>query len=129
MDNFYKQLDDLVLLYNDKFAKPTQRLMNDLTADGVLNPKAPFEHELQWVFYELCHHEGRRARHGASIMGPDSTHWHGMYEVSKHFHTEFLPKVVETAAAKSAELKKNCEQQGADLAGRRRPSLEERHDR
>jgi len=34
-----------------------------------------------------------------------------MYEVSKHFHTEFLPKVVETAAAKSAELKKSCEQE------------------
>ena len=50
VDNFYKQFDDLVVLYNDKFAKPAQQLMNDLQADGVLNPKAPFEHEVQWVF-------------------------------------------------------------------------------
>lgn len=118
VDNFYKQFDDLVVLYNDKFAKPAQQLMNDLTADGVLNPKAPFEHELQWVFYELWHHEGRRARHGASMMGPDYTHWHGMYEVAKHFYTKFLPKVVETAAATKPELKKKYAQKvQALLAG------------
>ena len=40
--------------------------MRDLTADGVLNPDAPFEHQVQWVFWELWHHEGRRARHGAT---------------------------------------------------------------
>jgi hydroxylamine dehydrogenase len=106
VDNFYKQFDDLVVLYNDKFAKPAQQLMNELTADGVLNPKAPFEHKVQWVFWELWHHEGRRARHGASMMGPDYTHWHGMYEVSKHFYQEFLPAVVEAAASKSPEAGK-----------------------
>lgn len=37
-------------------------------------------------------------------MGPDSTHWHGMYEVSKHFYDKFLPGVVEAAEHKSAEL-------------------------
>ena len=106
VDNFYTQYDSLVVLYNEKFAKPAQKLMDELTADGVLNPKAPFEHDLQWVFYELWHHEGRRARHGASMMGPDYTHWHGMYEVSKHFYEKFLPGVIETAGEKSPELKK-----------------------
>lgn len=108
--NFYKQYDDLVTLYNDKFGRPAQQLMNDLTTDGALNPKAPFEHEVQWVFYELWHHEGRRARHGASMMGPDYTHWHGMYEVSKHFYEKFLPAAIATAAAKSPELKQKYEQ-------------------
>jgi hypothetical protein len=78
--------------------------MNELTADGILNPAAPFEHEVQWAFWELWHHEGRRARHGASMMGPDYTHWHGMYEVSKHYYTEFLPAVVEAAQLESDEL-------------------------
>ena len=104
VDNFYKQFDDLVVLYNEKFAKPAQAIMNDLIADGVLNRQAPFEHRVQWVFWELWHHEGRRARHGASMMGPDYTHWHGMYEVSKHFYTEFLPAVIEVAESASAEL-------------------------
>jgi len=98
VNNFYDQYDSLVTLYNDKFAKPAKSLMDRLEADGVLNPRSPFGTELGWVFYELWHHEGRRARHGASMMGPDYTHWHGMYEVAKHFYTHFLPGVVEAAA-------------------------------
>jgi hypothetical protein len=31
----------------------------------------------------IWHHEGRRARHGTSMMGPDYTYWHGTYEVAK----------------------------------------------
>lgn len=104
VNNFYSQFDDLVALYNDKFAKPAQDMMNELIKDGVLKKEAPFEHEVQWIFWELWHHEGRRARHGASMMGPDYTHWHGMYEVSKHYYTAFLPAVVRTAREKSAEL-------------------------
>jgi len=105
IDNFYEQFDDLVVLYNEKFAIPAKKLMDSLMSDGVLNPAAPFEHDVQWVYWELWHHEGRRARHGASMMGPDYTHWHGMYEVAKHFYEKFLPGVVEAAAAKGPEMK------------------------
>lgn len=104
IDNFYVQFDSLVDLYNEKFAKPAKKFMDDLMADGVLKAEAPFEKEVQWIFWELWHHEGRRARHGASMMGPDYTHWHGMYEVSKHYYTEFLPAVIEAAEETSHEL-------------------------
>jgi hydroxylamine dehydrogenase len=103
-DNFYAQFDSLVNLYDDKFAKPSKTIIDELTADGVLSAKAPFEHEVQWDFWELWHHQGRRARHGASMMGPDYTHWHGMYEVAKTFYVSFLPHVVQAARAKSPEL-------------------------
>jgi hydroxylamine dehydrogenase len=118
VDNFYKQFDDLVMLYNEKFARPAQQLMNELTADGALNPKAPFEHRVQWVFWELWHHEGRRARHGASMMGPDYTHWHGMYEVSKHFYEDFLPALVEAAAKKTPELGRKYQAKVDELLAR-----------
>ncbi len=118
VDDFYKQYDELVVLYNEKFGVPAQALMKELEADGALKPNAPFEHELQWVFYELWHHEGRRARHGASMMGPDYTHWHGMYEVSKHFYTKFLPQVIEVAAQKSPALKEKYEKKVQDLLNR-----------
>ena len=36
-------------------------------------------------YYELWHHEGRRARMGASMMAPDYTWWHGFYECKKRF--------------------------------------------
>jgi hydroxylamine dehydrogenase len=118
VDNFYQQFDDLVALYNGKFALPAQQLMNDLQADGVLNPDAPFEHDVQWVFWELWHHEGRRARHGASMMGPDYTHWHGMYEVSKHFYLEFLPEVIEAAGTKGDEVRTKYERKVEELLTR-----------
>ncbi|MDX1631681.1 MAG: multiheme c-type cytochrome [Thermoanaerobaculia bacterium] len=104
VDNFYVQFDSLVELYNEKFARPAQAIMDELIADGILDPNAPFEKEVQWVFWELWHHEGRRARHGASMMGPDYTHWHGMYEVAKHFYQEFVPAVVEAAEETSPAL-------------------------
>ncbi len=106
VDGFYAQYDGLVNLYNDKFAKPSKAIMDELIKDGVLQQKAPFEHEVQWVYYELWHHEGRRARHGASMMGPDYTHWHGMYEVAKHFYEKFLPAIVKAAKLKSPEMEK-----------------------
>ncbi|MCF6148567.1 MAG: hypothetical protein E3K37_07905 [Candidatus Kuenenia sp.] len=108
-NNFYKQFDSLVELYNEKFAKPAQAFMKELATDGALNPNAPFEHEVQWVFWELWHHEGRRARHGASMMGPDYSHWHGMYEVAKHFYLKFLPAVVKAAAQKDNATKEKYE--------------------
>jgi hypothetical protein len=118
VDNFYKQYDDLVTLYNDKFAKPAKAMMDELKADGVLKKEAPFELSVQWVYYELWHHEGRRARHGASMMGPDYTHWHGMYEVSKHFYEKFLPAVIEAVEHKKPELKKKYEAKIAELSTR-----------
>lgn len=44
---------------------------------------AAFAHRIDYTWLELWHHEGRRARHGASIMAPDYTRWHGNYEQAK----------------------------------------------
>jgi hypothetical protein len=111
IDNFYVQYDSLVTLYNEKFAVPSKGIIDEMTKQGLLNPKSPFGDPLQWTFYELWHHEGRRARHGASMMGPDYTHWHGMYEVAKHFYTKFLPEVLEVAerGGKGEEWKKKVD--------------------
>ncbi len=110
VDNFYSQYDSLVELYNEKFAIPAKQFMDELKADGILKPEAPFEHHVQWVFWELWHHEGRRARHGASMMGPDYTHWHGMYEVAKHYYLEFLPAIIEAVELAKPKLKEKYEQ-------------------
>ena len=29
------------------------------------------------------------------MMGPDYTHWHGTYEVAKHFYVKFIPELEE----------------------------------
>jgi len=115
---FYAQFDDLVSLYNDKFARPAQQLVNDMLADKVLNPDAPYETQVQWIFYELWHHQGRRARMGASMMGPDYTHWNGMYEVAKSFYLDFLPQAVDAAAARGPDMRRKYEKKVADIMAR-----------
>ena len=97
--NFYTQYDSLIELYNTKFGKPGKELY--LAAKPLLNP-GDFANQLDWTWYELWHHEGRRARHGASMMAPDYTHWHGMYEVSKQFYSEYIPQLQALADQKAA---------------------------
>ncbi len=100
VDSFYTQFDGLVDLYNNKFAIPATNIRNKLMATGKIS-KADFDEPIDWTYWELWHHEGRRARHGASMMGPDYTWWHGMYEVSKHFYEKFLPEVEKIMGGKA----------------------------
>ncbi|MCB9913755.1 MAG: hydroxylamine oxidoreductase [Planctomycetes bacterium] len=92
VDNFYIQYDELVELYNEKFAKPGAALY-DLTK-GLRKP-VNFSNKIDFTWFELWHHEGRRARHAASMMGPDYTHWHGTYDLAKNFYTEYIPELEE----------------------------------
>jgi hypothetical protein len=88
VENWFVQYDELVELYNEKYAKPGLALY--AAAKPLLKP-AEFSNELDFVWYEIWHHEGRRARHGAAMMGPDYTHWHGTYEIAKHWYSEYVP--------------------------------------
>jgi hydroxylamine dehydrogenase len=108
--NFYQQYDNMVHLYNEKFGKPALALMNLLKATGLLTPVS-FDEKIEWTFFFLWHHEGRRARMGASMMGPDYTQWHGNFEVAERMYMEFIPEVKELIAearahGKHAEAKK-----------------------
>jgi hypothetical protein len=96
VNSFYKQYDDLVVLFNEKFAKPGQQIMGALLDNG-LRTATQFDEEIEWSWFYLWHHEGRRARHGASMMAPDYTHWHGMYEVAERFYMELIPQAREIA--------------------------------
>jgi hypothetical protein len=92
--SFYQQYDDFVINYNEKFAKPGQKIMNLLTEKELIT-KVQFDEQIEWTWFYLWHHEGRRARHGASMMAPDYAHWHGMYEVAERFYSEFIPEARE----------------------------------
>jgi len=90
--NFYVQYDNLIQLYNEKFAIPGGELY--ALAKPLLKPVA-FANPIDWTWFELWHHEGRRARHGAAMFGPDYTHWHGTYEVARTFYTHYVPELEE----------------------------------
>jgi hydroxylamine dehydrogenase len=90
-DGFYTQYDGLVALYNEKFGKPGKAIFDALKKSGLAGD-TPFAQKIDWTWFEVWHHQGRRARHGASMQGPDYTHWHGLYEVAKVFYSEFIPE-------------------------------------
>ncbi len=86
---------DLVNLQYNEIRREFVRWSKKLTANGtidrieangkfysdpVLNgwDEVP-EHEV----YYAWHHEGRRFRHGAEMMGADFTQWHGIWEVQE----------------------------------------------
>ncbi len=93
-DNFYEQYDALIALYNTKFAEPGMQLMEILYSNHLITD-TQFDEDVEWTWWELWHHEGRRARHGVSMQAPDYTHWHGLYEVGKHWYTKFVPELRE----------------------------------
>jgi hypothetical protein len=93
--NHFYQFDALVRLYNQKFAQPASEVMDLLKKNQALEKPASFSNRIEWTFWELWHHEGRRARHGAAMMGPDYTWWHGIYEVAQHFYFKFIPEALE----------------------------------
>lgn len=91
IEGHFVQFDATVRLYNEKFAKPAGAIMKIINDKGLKERKANFANDIDWIYWELWHHEGRRARHGAAMMGPDYAWWHGIYDVIHNFYFEFLP--------------------------------------
>ena len=85
----------MIDLYNNKYAIPGKALM---AAAKPLLKKAKFSNKVEWTWFELWHHEGRRARMATSMMAPDYTHWHGTYDLAKHWYTKFVPQLEDLIA-------------------------------
>lgn len=119
-DNFFIQYEELMKLYHEKFGEPGLKLYAAATKvlKAIKGPEyAQFAQAIDFTWYEIWHHEGRRARHGAAMMAPDYTHWHGTYEVAKHWAAKYIPELKEVieqgkhsenkeAAAAAEELEK-----------------------
>jgi hydroxylamine dehydrogenase len=123
----YYQLDAFVQLYNEKYAKPAKKIMALVKEKGLLANPAAFSNAIEWEYWELWHHEGRRARHGAAMMGPDYTWWHGVYDMAHNFYFEFLVSAEELEDPDVAAL---IEEVMADPMPRwfRRPTAEIKAD-
>lgn len=93
VDGHYYQYDSLVRLYNDKFAKPATKIYKMAKEKGLLERKVGFGNDLDWEYWELWHHEGRRTRMGAAMMAPDYAWWHGIYDVAHNFYFKLIPTV------------------------------------
>jgi len=84
----FARFDRVVSLYNETYYLPAQTVMRFLYENKLLTEAAMFDEPIEWEYYELWHHEGRRARMGAAMMAPDYAWWHGFYEL-KHRYAAF----------------------------------------
>lgn len=115
---FFTQFDRYVELYNDKFAKPSSEIMKFLSENGVTD-STPFNEQVEIDFWHLWHHEGRRGRHGAAMMGSDWSHWNGMYEVALNFYFDLIPHADEAVAAKgNRKVEKAWEEMKKEILSR-----------
>jgi len=85
-DAHYDRLDKVITEYNEVYFKPAKAMLDTLYEKGLLDKTRFFDEALEVEYYELWHHEGRRARMGAAMMAPDYTWWHGFYECKNRFN-------------------------------------------
>ena len=97
IEGHYIQFDNEVNLYNEKFGKPALKIMKLLKLTGLITA-TNFDEPVEWDYFLMWHHEGRRARHGASMMAPDYTQWHGNFEVAERWYTKIVPEIKEIIA-------------------------------
>jgi hypothetical protein len=82
---------DLSALQYNEIYREGKRWLNMMNDAGIiLTPGfeglAPFtvagyDEEPEEISYHIWHHEGRRYRHGALMMGADYTQWHGIWDL------------------------------------------------
>lgn len=82
----FANADKAVEEYNEVYFKPAKKMLDDLYEKGLLSKKSFFDELLEVEYYELWHHEGRRARMGAMMMAPDYAWWHGFYECKNRYN-------------------------------------------
>lgn len=58
----------------------TKGLLQQAYDEGLISRDNPIDEQPEILAYLIWHHDGRRWRMGASMMGPDYTHWHGAVE-------------------------------------------------
>ncbi len=90
-DAHFVNMDNVIENYNREYYEPVKKIIDTLYNSGKLSRTSYFDEDLEWEFYEFWHHEGRRARMGASMMAPDYAWWHGFYEL-KHRYLKIMKK-------------------------------------
>ena len=89
---FYTQYDNLVELYNKKFAIPATKMRKALMETGKLT-KNNYDEKLDRIYWKLVDNQGRQAKFGTAMAGPVYAWRTGMQEVAEKYYMEFIPEV------------------------------------
>jgi hypothetical protein len=75
-DGYFVEFDNVVSDYNQLWQR-TDDLLQQAYDEGLISKDNPLDETPEIMHYLIWHHDGRRWRMGASMMGPDWTHWNG----------------------------------------------------
>ena len=75
-EGYFWEFDKVVSDYNRLWAY-ADNLLVEAYAEGLVSKDIPVDETPEILHYLIWHHDGRRWRMGASMMGPDWTHWNG----------------------------------------------------
>jgi len=100
-NNAMLQFDNVVELFNEKYAKPARAIIQEMYSDNLLTP-LPFDEPLELTYWDLWHTSGTLARHGAAMGSPSMT-WKGMKDLGSDFYTKFLTQVREAAGKEKGD--------------------------
>ena len=73
---YLAEFDKVVSDYN-RLWEYTDNLLAEAYEEGLVDRENPLDETPEILHYLIWHHDGRRWRMGASMMGPDWTHWNG----------------------------------------------------
>lgn len=78
-DNFFRTADQNIIDY-DIVAKFAYGLLQLSWKEGIADPTNKLDEFPEIMWYYIWHHQGRRWRNGAMMMGPDYAHWFGIVD-------------------------------------------------
>ncbi len=76
VNGYFVEFDKVVEDYNQVWQR-TDAMLQQAYDDGLISKDNPLDETPEIMHYLIWHHDGRRWRMGASMMGPDWTHWNG----------------------------------------------------
>ncbi len=79
VENYFRTADNNLLDY-DIVAHYAKALLDTAYKLGIQDPKNKLDEYMEIQWYYIWHHQGRRWRNGAYMMGPDYAHWFGIVD-------------------------------------------------
>ena len=76
VDKFFMIFDQNIVEYNIT-AQYAYSLLQKAYEEGIHDPKNKLDEFMELMWYYIWHHDGRRWRNGAAMLGPDFTFWYG----------------------------------------------------
>jgi hypothetical protein len=89
VDDGWQQLDAMVALYDRKLGQPTEDIMEALRTHGLRTERL-FDEPIEWIWFELWHRAGRRARLGAAMMSPNDVMGLGMALAAEQLYAKLI---------------------------------------